>query len=255
MKHALTRSIAAAIIATSASPLFAATVTGSAFYRERIALPAGAVFEATLEDVSRTDAAAIIIGRTAYTSAGTMPFAFTINYDDKVILPGHTYTVRATIRHQDKLLFATDAHVPAFDTKEPLTLILVHVAKQASPRDNTATSPLRNTYWKLTELNNNSVEVAKHQREPHIILAADVPRVSGNGGCNSIMGEFEVSGNALTFKQMAGTMMACQHGMEQETAFLRTLSTVASYQITGDTLVLHNADHAVVARFKAVALK
>jgi uncharacterized lipoprotein YbaY len=32
------------------------TVTGTATYRERIALPAGAVFEAILEDVSRADA-------------------------------------------------------------------------------------------------------------------------------------------------------------------------------------------------------
>lgn len=38
------------------SPIsFAQTITGTATYRERIALPANAVFEATLEDVSRAD--------------------------------------------------------------------------------------------------------------------------------------------------------------------------------------------------------
>lgn len=255
MKHTLARSIAAAVIATSASPLFAATVTGTAFYRERIALPPDAVFEATLQDVSLADAAAKVIGRTSYTSGGTMPFAFTISYDDKVIQPGHTYAVRATIRHQDSLLFTTDTHVPAFDTQGPITLQLVHVARHTADTAKAPASPLRNTYWKLTELHNKPVEVAGQQREPHIIFAADEPRLSGNGGCNSIMGGFDVSGNQLTFKQMAGTMMACQHGMQQESEFLRSLGTVAAYEISGQTLTLRNADKEVVARFVAVALK
>ncbi len=48
----------------------AQSVQGTATYRERIALPPGAVFEATLEDVSRADAAASII---ATTRRGTHP--------------------------------------------------------------------------------------------------------------------------------------------------------------------------------------
>lgn len=255
MKHTLARSIAAAVIATSASPLLASTVTGTAFYRERIALPPDAVFEVTLQDVSLADAAAKTIGTTSYVSGGTMPFAFTINYDDKVIKPGHTYAVRASIRHKDNLLFTTDTHVPAFNTNGPITLQLVHVARHAADTDNVAAAPLRNTYWKLTELNNRPVEVAERQREPHIIFAADEPRLSGNGGCNNIMGGFEVDGNTLTFKQMAGTMMACLNGMQQESEFLRSLGTVTSYDISGQTLTLHNADKGVVARFTAVALK
>jgi putative lipoprotein len=255
MKRVFTHSIAAIVLANMALPVFAGTVTGTAFYRERIALPPDAVFEVSLQDVSRADAAASIIGSASYTSAGTMPFAFTLHYDDKVILPGHNYAVRATIRHQGKLLFTTDTHVPAFASKEAITLKLVHVARHAAANTNTTTSPLRNTYWKLTELNKQGVEVAERQREPHIIFAAEQPRLSGSGGCNSIMGGFDVAGTALTFKQMAGTMMACPNGMEQETVFLRTLTTVASYKIDGDTLILSNADNAVVARFKAVALK
>ena len=42
----------------------AQSVQGTATYRERITLPPGAMFEATLEDVSRADAAASIIART-----------------------------------------------------------------------------------------------------------------------------------------------------------------------------------------------
>lgn len=38
------------------------TVTGTATYRERIALPSDAIFEATLQDVSRADAPAQMLG-------------------------------------------------------------------------------------------------------------------------------------------------------------------------------------------------
>src|SRR6188768_2941949 len=39
------------------------TVRGTATYREKIAMPSDAVFEATLEDVSRADAPAEVISR------------------------------------------------------------------------------------------------------------------------------------------------------------------------------------------------
>jgi putative lipoprotein len=50
---------ALATIATAVCiPASAATLQGSAAYRERIALPPDAVFEAVLQDVSRADALA-----------------------------------------------------------------------------------------------------------------------------------------------------------------------------------------------------
>jgi heat shock protein HslJ len=48
----------------------AQSVQGTATYRERIALPPGAVFEATLEDVSRADAARSIIATTRIAKPG-----------------------------------------------------------------------------------------------------------------------------------------------------------------------------------------
>lgn len=56
-------------------------VTGTAVYRERIALPPGAVFEATLEDVSLADATAEVLGRARVARAGQVPIAFAISYD------------------------------------------------------------------------------------------------------------------------------------------------------------------------------
>ena len=64
-----------------------AHVTGTASYRERIALPPGAVFEAVLEDVSLADAPAVELGRATIADPGSPPFAFDIAYDPAAIRP------------------------------------------------------------------------------------------------------------------------------------------------------------------------
>ncbi|MDR3382923.1 META domain-containing protein [Cupriavidus basilensis] len=116
-------------------------------------------------------------------------------------------------------------------------------------------SPLRVTYWKLTRQGDAPVSVAERQREPHVILATSEARLSGNGGCNSLMGGYEADGDQLRFKGLAGTMMACAQGMAQETQFLQALETVRRDRLAGRQLDLLGADNAVVARFEAVALR
>ena len=85
------------------------TVSGTAAYRERIALPPDAVLEAELQDVSRADAAAIVVGRFRAGPAGQVPIPFAIPYDPARIVAGGRYTVHARIRAGDRLLFTTDA--------------------------------------------------------------------------------------------------------------------------------------------------
>jgi uncharacterized lipoprotein YbaY/uncharacterized lipoprotein NlpE involved in copper resistance len=113
---------------------WAGTVQGTAMYRERIALPPGAVFEAELQDVSRADAPAEILGRCRLDPAGEPPFRFVITYDDSAVQAGHRYTVRATVRHQGRLLFTTDRHYAVLDGGDaPLELLLVSVRGSANP--------------------------------------------------------------------------------------------------------------------------
>ena len=63
-------------------------VIGTASYRERIALPPGAVFEAVLEDVSLADAPAVELGRTTIADPGNPPFAFEIDFDPAEVRAG-----------------------------------------------------------------------------------------------------------------------------------------------------------------------
>jgi heat shock protein HslJ len=54
---------------------------------------------------------------------------------------------------------------------------------------------------------------------------------------------------------MAGTMMACPTGMEQEQRFLQAIEKVESYRIRGSHLEMLDAAGAVIARLEAVALR
>jgi heat shock protein HslJ len=55
---------------------------------------------------------------------------------------------------------------------------------------------------------------------------------SGNGSCNNLIGSFETDGQSISFGPVASTMMACETGMDQETAYLAALENAISYEIT-----------------------
>lgn len=432
----------------------AGTLQGTALYRERIAAPPDAVFEATLQNVSRADAPAVVLGRARIEPAGNPPYRFEIAYDDAAVRPGARYVVRATLRSGERLLFTTDTTYPVLDGRtDPLSLVMVSASRGPSlpplpasfageipgaggplqwqldllpggryqlrqtfvgrpepnhfddigrwrldrqrnrfeligtrqetlyfeaadnalrkldmagrriegsshndllvrmpqpapieprlaltgmfryladaasitlcadgrrlpvameadylaleraysaadpkgqpllvslegliaprrlgeegaapkpalvverfdglwPRETCgqplATTPLRNTYWKLTRLDGASVVVAARQREPHLVLNAKEPRVAGSSGCNRVMGGFELDGDALRFGRLAGTMMACPEGMAQERTFLDALGQVAHWQVHGSHLEFFDAQRKLLARFEAVALR
>jgi uncharacterized lipoprotein YbaY/heat shock protein HslJ len=394
---------------------WAGTLQGTATYRERIALPAAAVFEAELQDVSKADAPAVVLGRARLDPARQPPFRFEIAYDDAAVQANRRYTVRATVRHQGRLWFTTDTHYPVLDGRNaPLNLVLVparggaqqapaaaaigslpasfegelpgagnpvvwhldlmpvdggaalrkldlagkpiesahndrlarlpkavpiephlaltgmfrYLADAASitlcadgrrlpvamegdfkaletayresgakpgqpllasvdgliaqrpsmeesqpprptlvverfgsvwPRETCGNplsdSPLRGTYWKLVRLGDAPVSAGARQREAHLILANDTSRVGGGGGCNRLNAGFELDGDKLRFSHVAGTMMACPEGMEQEKRFLDALGKADRYRIRGSHLDLLDARGVAIARFEAVALK
>jgi len=114
---------------------------------------------------------------------------------------------------------------------------------------------LENTYWKLTRLGEIAVPVASHQREPYFVLDSESHRVSGSGGCNGLIGSYELKGDELTFRQMASTMMACPEGMDTETAFLKALTEVMAWKITRQQLQLLDARGNVLASLEARSMK
>jgi len=114
---------------------------------------------------------------------------------------------------------------------------------------------LINTYWKLTRLNDEPIEVYHDQREPSLILAMEENRLAGSDGCNRIMGSYQLREDKLKFNRIASTMMACQQGMETAQAFHFMLEKVRYWQIEGQHLELADVNGDVMARFEAVHLQ
>jgi heat shock protein HslJ len=110
---------------------------------------------------------------------------------------------------------------------------------------------LENTYWKLTRLDDQPVQVAAGQREPHMILQSESRRIGGFGGCNRLIGGYELEGERLAFGQLATTRMACPQGMETEDAFLVALEKVKTWRILGQYLEVYDAAGNLLVRFEA----
>ena len=125
---------ALAVLAVAA-PAHAGSLSGTAAYRERIALPPDAVFEAVLIDTAIADAPALELGRVRLQPAGQPPFRFSIPYRDVDVTPAGRYTVRATVRQGERLLFTTDTFTPVLigGPSQPLKLQLVRVGTGRPP--------------------------------------------------------------------------------------------------------------------------
>jgi heat shock protein HslJ len=93
--------------------------------------------------------------------------------------------------------------------------------------------------------------VGEKQREPHFTLRSQDRRVGGSGGCNSLLGSYELDGNTLTFSKMATTQMACVEGEDTEKSFLDALAQVQAWRIVGEHLELFDASGNLLARFVA----
>jgi len=331
-------------------------ITGTATYRERIALPPGAVLEVTLEDISRADAPALVIGQTRIESPGSPPFQFSITFDPARVQVRHRYAVRARITLDDQLLFTTDTVQPVLgesdrtsvdlilrragagatavtppakaapseparrirgaysyladagfftdcrsgqrlpvaqegdnaaleaaylsarrqpgaavlaivdgrfemrlpmegDQPQPTLVIERFVEVRPGGCETASDASLENTYWKLVQLDGAPVEVFERQREAHLILQPAQRRITGSGGCNRFQGSYRLEANKLSFGQVAATLMACTHGMEQERKFLDALARVGRWAVTGERLELFDASGAPLAQFDSVYLR
>ena len=129
----------------------------------------------------------------------------------------------------------------------------ISLSRQGSCGRAPGNPPLRGTYWKLVHVGEAPVDVSAGQTEPHLVLASDALHVSGSGGCNRIAGNFRLEGDRVHLGPLAGTMMACITGMEQEQHFLNSLNHVERYRISGQQLELLDGSGTVLARFEAAA--
>ena len=224
------------------------TLSGSVVSSEPVTFPDGAILTVTLEDVSRADAPAVTLAQSTIPVGGrSTPIAFTLDYPAAAVTPRAVYAARARVNAGDQLLFTTTEHnaVNAL-SPSPVELMLSAVTPQAS---------LTETYWKLTDVEGQPVQVAEQMREPSIVLHTD-GRFSGSGGVNRLMGGYTLDGASLTFGNAASTMMAGPpEAMAQEQTIIAALGRVRGFRLAGDRLTLLDESGSPALTAVAVALR
>ncbi len=247
-------------LALIAEPAIAQRIHGTATYRERMALPPGAVFEAAIEDVSRADAPAAVIATTRMEPPGSPPIEFILAYDATRIVPNGRYVVRARIHLDGKLLFTSQVAAPVITGGSPTSVSIALVRAGAGPTAPAApgsttpsapgSRPLETTYWRAIELAGRPAPAQKPDREAHLVFR-EGGRVSGSDGCNRFSGGYELEGEGITLGQMLRTHMACVDTPDIERGFRAALEGASRWRIVGDRLELLDATGKRLAAFQA----
>ena len=112
-----------------------ASVTGTVIYRERIALPDDAVVTVLLQDVSKQDVKAAVMGEQVIKTEGKqVPIDYAVPYDEDAIDERFTYSVSARIEDgAGKLLFISDTVIPVITRDNPTEDVEILVVSVASP--------------------------------------------------------------------------------------------------------------------------
>lgn len=108
---------------------------------------------------------------------------------------------------------------------------------------------LQGTQWVLTDLGGEAVPA-----EITVMgMFGEDGSLAGSSGCNSYNTSYEVNGQSLTVSpQIMSTMMMCPDPvMQVEQAYQQALTNVASYEISGDTLVLSDSSGSALMTFSA----
>jgi putative lipoprotein len=232
-------------LANPALLLGGGVVSGTVAYRERMALPPGAVIEVQLSDVSVQDVAAPLIAKTTINPEGRqVPLAFELRYDPAQIDAKRSYAVRATIRSDGQLLFTTTSgsHVITQGNPARVALMLVRATGPAP----VAPGGIWGTTWRLVDLGGAGVlDGASATLE-----FPEPGKAVGNGSCNRFFGPVQVAGDSITFGPLGSTRMACEQAVAtQEARYLEQLRLAERYGVTGSTLLVYPRGNAKPLRF------
>ena len=253
-------------------------LTGTAAYRERIAMPHDAVLTVQLQDISRADAPAQVVAQTQRTfGQQQVPLGFQLQVPRAAIDPRMRYAVRATVRVNGELRFATAQSYPVLThgaptSAQPLTLVMQAMPaagqqpSQSMQKQDAPAAPegadlqatrLQDTAWKLVALQGQPAPMLPGQdHEVRITLGSENRQVHGFTGCNAPLGgHYTLSGAGLQFDQLASTRKMCAPAANTvEREVLAALKATTTYRIQGEQLLLLGSGR-VLARFEATYLR
>lgn len=218
----------------------AAVITGSATYRERIALRPGSVLEVELVDTAPAGAPAAPIAAARIAVQGQVLIRFELPYDPARIDPRGRYALRARLMQGEEVAFRGERiHPPLAEGAGRGGEILLLRAEGGA-----AAGPV-GPQWVAEDIGGRG---ALDRLQSSITFGAD-GRAYGSGGCNRFTGGYALDGAALRFGAMASTNMACvPAAMDQERRFHEALAAVRGWRIENGILHLTGEGGATVLR-------
>lgn len=103
-----------------------------------------------------------------------------------------------------------------------------------------SSDPLNGSTWKLYSIGKYSPIAGSK-----ITIRFEDGQASGNSGCNSYGGEYQVNGDKINFQELESTLMACidpSGVMEQESTYLNFLGEANRLEIDGGKMQIFRSD-------------
>lgn len=229
------------------------TISGSAAYRERIALPPDASVVVTLEDVSRADVAAEKLAESRFSTDGAqVPLPFTLTVDRSELDERFRYSVRVQIRDANgDLMWTTDSAnlVPGNPDTDDVDLGMLRLVRvERSPSQGaTGAEDLSGIEWLVTTIGGRDVV---DPGRPTIMLGAD-GTIAGQAPCNRYTGGYELNGTNFSTSNIAVTSRACVEPIAvQEVEFLAILRSAAELSVNGhgQLVISTSSGESIIAR-------
>lgn len=128
----------------------------------------------------------------------------------------------------------------------PKVIVEESALKEDIPKSATEIAGFTGINWQLTELLG---DILPTTNGAFVHFAAD-GQVYGHTGCNQFSGRWQVAGLRLTLSELVSTMRACPEvQMQLEQVFMAQLALVDNYAVADNSLSMHKARMAPLARF------
>ncbi len=130
-------------------------------------------------------------------------------------------------------------------TQTPVPPTATEPAEQPAPQDELA-AQLIGPLWLLLGYGDAGNPSVVEPGTSVTLEFADDGSLNGSGGCNNFFGSYELTGDQIAIGQLGSTMMACDTGMDQETAILAALQSAYKVAFTeqGRLEIFYEADAA-----------
>jgi heat shock protein HslJ len=128
-----------------------------------------------------------------------------------------------------------------------LTTLIITAVIVSACAPGISNQSLNDTTWSLVSYGSATTPTpASPDIETTLTFDAD-GKVSGNMGCNSFSGTFELNGDKIEFSPLMSTLMACEDpGMSQEAAAFNVLRETVTASFDGSNLTLTGPDEDVL---------